>query len=45
MSYSASMGEMQQRPLRRQRRQGIVFRAQTYRNILYLFASLTLGLF
>lgn len=45
MSYSASMGEMQQRPLRRQRRQGIVFRAQTYRNILYLFASLPLGLF
>lgn len=49
MSYATSMQELrelgrEQRRQQRRQRQGIVFRAQTYRNVLYLFASLPLGL-
>ena len=51
MSYATSMQELhelhelrrQQRRERRRQRQGVAFRAQTYRNILYLFASFPLG--
>jgi two-component system phosphate regulon sensor histidine kinase PhoR len=45
MSYAMSMGELQSRRARRRQRHGVVFRAQTYWNLLYLFASFPLGLF